>query len=47
MQFCGDNAAMIGYLAWKLEASGMADGGFATVRPRWPLEDLCQAVKAA
>jgi N6-L-threonylcarbamoyladenine synthase len=40
LQFCGDNAAMIGYLAWKLETAGIRDGGPQPVRPRWPLELL-------
>jgi N6-L-threonylcarbamoyladenine synthase len=40
LQFCGDNAAMIGYLAWKLESAGICDSGPQPVRPRWPLELL-------
>ena len=40
LQFCGDNAAMIGYLAWKLGSAGIRDGGPQPVRPRWPLELL-------
>jgi N6-L-threonylcarbamoyladenine synthase len=40
LQFCGDNAAMIGYLAWKLEAAGIRGGEPQPVRPRWPLELL-------
>jgi N6-L-threonylcarbamoyladenine synthase len=47
LEFCGDNAAMIGYLAWKLEAGGITDDGFMMVKPRWPLEDLCRLDNAA
>jgi N6-L-threonylcarbamoyladenine synthase len=39
-QFCGDNAAMIGYLAWKLEEAGFGHETLQSVRPRWPLESL-------
>jgi N6-L-threonylcarbamoyladenine synthase len=47
LEFCGDNAAMIAYLAWKLEAEGITDDGFVMVRPRWPLEELCRVNNAA
>lgn len=40
LEFCGDNAAMIGYLAWKLETAGIRDRASQPVRPRWPLELL-------
>jgi N6-L-threonylcarbamoyladenine synthase len=40
LQFCGDNAAMIGYLAWKLESSGVHEASEALPRPRWPLDAL-------
>lgn len=43
LQFCGDNAAMIGYLAWKLELAGWGDET-PPVRPRWPLESLATGV---
>jgi N6-L-threonylcarbamoyladenine synthase len=36
---CGDNAAMIGYLAEKLESREIENPSFA-VRPRWSLEEL-------
>jgi len=39
LRYCGDNAAMIAYLAWKLEHAGLADLEY-TVRPRWGLETL-------
>lgn len=39
LRYCMDNAAMIGYLAWKLERACISDGPMAA-RPRWPLEDL-------
>jgi len=37
--YCMDNAAMIGYLAWKLEQAGLPLED-ASVRPRWPLDAL-------
>jgi N6-L-threonylcarbamoyladenine synthase len=40
LQFCGDNAAMIGYLATKLERAGVAADADAVVRPRWSLAAL-------
>jgi N6-L-threonylcarbamoyladenine synthase len=39
LRYCGDNAAMIAYLAWKLENAGLGDADY-TVRPRWGLETL-------
>lgn len=39
LPFCGDNAAMIAYLACKLERSALRDGELM-VRPRWGLESL-------
>lgn len=39
LKYCGDNAAMIGYLAWRLHSAGIADGA-TTVHPRWPLTAL-------
>jgi N6-L-threonylcarbamoyladenine synthase len=47
LEFCGDNAAMIAYLAWKLETAGFTDDGYWMVRPRWPLEELCRVNNAA
>jgi N6-L-threonylcarbamoyladenine synthase len=46
LHFCGDNAAMIGYLAWKLEQAGLYNLD-ATVRPRWGIETLVSQGKAA
>jgi N6-L-threonylcarbamoyladenine synthase len=40
IQLCGDNAAMIGYLAWRLENSGVPNCLDPIARPRWPLEAL-------
>jgi N6-L-threonylcarbamoyladenine synthase len=40
IQFCGDNAAMIGYLAWKLDQAGIRANPLDSVRPRWPLESI-------
>jgi N6-L-threonylcarbamoyladenine synthase len=40
LELCGDNAAIIGYLAWKLETGGVYEDVAPTVRPRWPLELL-------
>ncbi|MBI5059270.1 tRNA (adenosine(37)-N6)-threonylcarbamoyltransferase complex transferase subunit TsaD [candidate division KSB1 bacterium] len=37
LQYCGDNAAMIGYLAYKLERAAMPDANDAAL-PRWPLD---------
>jgi N6-L-threonylcarbamoyladenine synthase len=47
LRFCGDNAAMIGYLAWKLEQAGIFDAEDLPVRPRWPLNDLSRKIMAA
>jgi N6-L-threonylcarbamoyladenine synthase len=41
IRFCGDNAAMIAYLAWKLEQANCDDAETA-VRPRWGLDTLMQ-----
>ncbi len=41
-KLCMDNAGMIGYLAWKLEQSGITDPADWPVRPRWPIESLIQ-----
>lgn len=46
-EVCGDNAAMIGYLAWKLNQAGLARAADDAVRPRWPLEILSPLVSAA
>ncbi len=40
LQYCGDNAAMIGYLAGKLEQAGIAADADAVVSPRWSLAAL-------
>jgi len=45
-QFCGDNAAMIGYTAFKLEHAQVMDSFEDGARPRWPLEALCVASNA-
>jgi N6-L-threonylcarbamoyladenine synthase len=42
LRFCGDNAAMIGYLAWRLELAGVTADIDAEPRPRWPLEALTE-----
>jgi N6-L-threonylcarbamoyladenine synthase len=39
LKFCGDNAAMIAYLAFKLESAGIADTE-TFVRPQWSLDSL-------
>jgi N6-L-threonylcarbamoyladenine synthase len=39
LKYCGDNAAMIAYLAWKLEDAGIVDED-AVVRPQWSLDSL-------
>lgn len=41
MKYCADNAAMIGYTAWKQITAGLPAAALA-VRPRWPLSDLRQ-----
>ncbi len=46
MKYCMDNAAMIGYLAWKLASAGIHDLD-APVRPRWPLDALAKETEAA
>lgn len=40
IQFCGDNAAMIGYLAWKLLVNDEITTLRPLAKPRWPLEQL-------
>lgn len=40
LRFCGDNAAMIGYLAWRLHTEGIKPDDEQFVRPRWPLTAL-------
>ncbi len=43
MQFCTDNGAMIALVgALRMAKQGQRDYAF-TVRPRWPLTDLCRA----
>jgi N6-L-threonylcarbamoyladenine synthase len=39
LRYCGDNAAMIAYLAYKLEGAGFADASDAAI-PRWPLDSV-------
>ena len=46
IRYCMDNAAMIGYLAWKLEIAGIHDD-VSPVRPRWPLGALNREAVAA
>lgn len=41
MKYCADNAAMIGFAAWKQITAGIPAAALA-VRPRWPLTDLSQ-----
>ena len=41
MKYCADNAAMIGFAAWKQITAGIPAAAL-TVRPRWPLTDLSQ-----
>lgn len=41
MKYCADNAAMIGFAAWKQIQSGGAPAELP-VRPRWPLSELRQ-----
>ncbi|MFT4613921.1 MAG: N6-L-threonylcarbamoyladenine synthase, partial [Bacteroidia bacterium] len=38
--FCTDNGAMIAYAGAQRLAAGQVDGEQATVRPRWPMEEL-------
>jgi N6-L-threonylcarbamoyladenine synthase len=40
LKHCGDNAAMIGYLAWKLETADVKVDPTLVARPRWSLETL-------
>ncbi len=40
LKLCSDNAAMIGYLACKLESAGIIDEISHVVRPRWPISQL-------
>lgn len=40
LRYCADNAAMIGYLAWKLEQEGVKDSFEVRARPRWSITDL-------
>lgn len=40
IKHCGDNAAMIGYLAWKLEIAKIPSDPQIEVHPRWSLEAL-------
>ena len=40
LRYCADNAAMIGYLAWKLEHEGVEDTHEIRVRPRWSITEL-------
>ncbi len=39
MKYCADNAAMIGFAAWKQIGSGLQPADLP-VRPRWPLNEL-------
>ncbi len=41
MKYCADNAAMIGFTAWKQITAGIPAAAL-TVKPRWPLTDLSQ-----
>jgi N6-L-threonylcarbamoyladenine synthase len=45
LKYCADNAAMIGYLAAKLNALGVYEN-CDTVLPRWPLETLPKLLPA-
>lgn len=38
-EFCMDNAAMVGYLAWKLHRHGVPAPAYPSVHPRWPLNE--------
>jgi N6-L-threonylcarbamoyladenine synthase len=38
--FCTDNGAMIAYAGAQRLAAGQVDGPDASVRPRWPMEEL-------
>jgi len=40
LRYCADNAAMIGYIAWKLECAGITDRSEVRARPRWNLEEI-------
>ncbi|RQV97874.1 tRNA (adenosine(37)-N6)-threonylcarbamoyltransferase complex transferase subunit TsaD [bacterium] len=40
MRYCADNAAMVGYLAWKLEQERVVDHHEVRARPRWTITDL-------
>ncbi len=46
IKYCMDNAAMIGYLAWKLAEAGITDCD-TSVHPRWPLSALSAERAAA
>jgi N6-L-threonylcarbamoyladenine synthase len=46
LDFCGDNAAMIGYLAWRLSADRVPFEPIS-VRPRWSLNTLLKGDKTA
>ncbi len=46
VKYCMDNAAMVGYLAWKLAAAGLADND-TSVHPRWPLGAMSAESAAA
>ena len=46
IKYCMDNAAMIGYVAWKLEQAGIQDE-ISAVRPRWSLTELKAEAVAA
>ena len=38
--FCTDNGAMIAYAGAQRLLAGQSDDGDASVRPRWPMEEL-------
>jgi N6-L-threonylcarbamoyladenine synthase len=42
LRYCADNAAMIAYLAWKLECEGIIDNIEVRARPRWSIMELNQ-----
>ncbi|MDD5088991.1 MAG: tRNA (adenosine(37)-N6)-threonylcarbamoyltransferase complex transferase subunit TsaD [bacterium] len=41
-EYCMDNAAMVGYLAWKLRSQNVRVPSDTSVRPRWSLTDLAR-----
>jgi N6-L-threonylcarbamoyladenine synthase len=47
LQYCGDNAAMIGYLAWKMDLEGCPIEDKDSPRPRWPLDALPRISRSA